>query len=177
MQTEAVDKSQLEALIAKANSLKRNDFDIDEGVWNDFQIQIIASENTLNNKKSTQKNIDDAKNNLSLMLEIVEQFRVVNEEEGETEEVVPEFTENRIPNVETNITVQPIIPSESVIVSDVVNSNASQTKPAPETRPKSTTPFLQGGFIEIGCDASIAFSALAVVGIIGSALVIKRKHN
>ena len=43
--------------------------------------------------------------------------------------------------------------------------------------PKSTTSVWDGGVIELGCDASLAISALAIVGMIGAAAVIKKKED
>ena len=40
-----------------------------------------------------------------------------------------------------------------------------------------TEPLSQGGFVYLGCDATIALSALAVVGIIGAAVAIKKKED
>lgn len=167
VQTEAVDKSDLKALIDEAIMWKRADFTVDNSLWNELQGEIANAIMTFNNTSSTQQNIDNAINNLVTVMDIVYQYKA--------EDDIVDSKETQSPNVETNVTAQPIVPTESVVATS--KPIVSGTKPMTETRPKSTTPFLQGGFIELGCDASIAFSALAIVGIIGSALVIKKKHD
>lgn len=171
VQTEAVDKSDLKALIDEAIMWKRADFTVDNSLWNELQGEIANAIMTFNNTSSTQQNIDNAINNLVTVMDIVYQYKV----EDKVEDDIVDSKETQSPNAETNVTAQPIVPTESVV--DTSKTIVSGTKPMTETRPKSTTPFLQGGFIELGCDASIAFSALAIVGIIGSALVIKKKHD
>lgn len=169
VQTEAVDTTELRDVIATAIEYSRADFDVDDITWNDFQVELAEAITIFSNQNNTQEIIDNAKNNLIIAMEALEQYRVAVEDDTTD----PSSTQG--PNGENGGDIQSDTPTESETVT------AKPTKPATEyveqTRPKSTTPFLQGGFIELGCDASVAFSALAIVGIIGSALVIKKKRD
>ena len=172
VETEPVDTSELEALIAEAASWEYADFNVDIEKWLEFQAEIDVARSVFQIQNFTQQSVDAVKNNLALVMEMLEPFRKAEE--------LPNIGSSQIqqtemPPMRTDIAFQPIVPNGSDIV--LVPNSPIITTPVKETRPKSTTPFLQGGFIEIGCDASIAISALVVVGIIGAAVAIKKKED
>lgn len=168
--TEPIDKSVLETLISQAVAYNKSDFDIDNTLWNDFQAKLANAIMVFNGDKISQQDVDNAKNNLMLAMEIVEQYR----KGADGDSTQPSYTQN--PNGENNNSTGGVASTEATSVVTAKPTKPA-TEPEPETRPKSTTPFLQGGFIEIGCDASVAISALAIVGIFGSVLVIKKKRD
>lgn len=170
--TESVDKSELEALIAEAFSWEASDFKkITVEQWVNFQDEIKAARYTLQSKYASQEDVDAAKNNLVAAMDAMRALKNIDEFESAE---VTELPATQTPPVQTDIVIKPINPNDSATV---VGPNSSTAKPATETRPKSTTPFLQGGFIEIGCDATVALSALVIVGIIGAAVAIKKKED
>lgn len=168
-QTEAIDMSELQAIISEAVAYNKSDFEIEDVLWNDFQVELANAIMTVNDSSATQQEIDNAKNNLVMVMEVVDQYRIYKEEEN----TQPSATQK--PNGGATESNQTTTPTESVKATSKPTTTA--TEPVTETRPKSTTPFLQGGFIELGCDASVALSALAVAGIIGAAFAIKKKEK
>ena len=167
-QTEAIDMSELQAIISEAVAYNKSDFEIEDVLWNDFQVELANAIMTVNDSSATQQEIDNAKNNLVMVMEVVDQYRIYKEENTQ-----PSATQK--PNGGATESNQTTTPTESVKATSKPTTTA--TEPVTETRPKSTTPFLQGGFIELGCDASVALSALAVAGIIGAAFAIKKKEK
>ena len=158
VQPEGVDKSRLEALVQEVSSWKMEDYDVSEEEWASFQEEIAGAQRALTVENVTQEAMDMASEYFAEVVESMAKRKKIAEDTSS----------------ESNVSSDSEI--ESVTQSDTKRVTR-ETVDKYETRPKSTTPFFKGGFIELGCDASVAISALAIVGIIGSALVIKKKHD
>lgn len=159
----SVDTSALILMINTASDLRRENYDVTDEEWENFQSEISFAENMLNDYGLTQDLADLTANNLSVLISQIESRRIFEDfDDFEKEETLP----NDIPDNKESATI--IISTETL---------PKPTEKVTRVYPKSTTPFAQGGFVEIGCGASAAISALVVVGIIGSALVIKKKED
>lgn len=156
--TESVNKSELELLIVEAKSWKKTEYDVANWEWSNFLAEIEMANAVFESDGSTQSEVDYATRNLSNAMNEMRSKKITNQ--------TPDFETTPI---ETMPSIQTERPSETVYI--------PQTEKPKETLPKSTAPLSQGGFIEINCGSSIAISALAVVGIIGAALVIKKKRD
>ena len=157
-ESEAVDKSELELLIIEAKSWKKSEYDVLDWEWNNFIADIEMANAVFESDGSTQSEVDYAKTNLYNAMNEMRQKKFGNQKPGF--ETTPPET---MPSIQTDVQ------TETVYI--------PHTEKPTETLPKSTTPVLQGGFVELGCGSSIAISALAVVGIIGAALTVKKKED
>jgi hypothetical protein len=155
VQPESVDRSRLEALVQEVSSWKMEDYDVSADEWSRFQEEIAGAQRALTVENVTQEAMDEASKYFAGIVESMAQRK--------KSEVASENESN--------------LSNESKVDESNTEKATKEASTKSETRPKSTTPFLQGGFIELGCDASIAISTLAIVGIVGSALVIKKKHD
>ena len=155
-----LDVSNLISTINTAIELKRDDYDLTDAEWESFQNQISLAENVLNDYALTQELADITAANLANLISQIEQRRIDLEDSDDTQS--PDIMDDT---------------EGTTIITDIVKPTVQATEKVTKVYPKSTTPFAQGGFIEIGCNASAAISALVIVGIIGSALVIKKKED
>lgn len=156
--TESVNKSELELLIVEAKSWKKTEYDVANWEWSNFLAEIEMANAVFESDGSTQSEVDYAKKNLSNAMNEMRSKKITNQ--------TPDFETTPI---ETMPSIQTERPIETVYI--------PQTEKPKETLPKSTAPLSQGGFIEINCGSSIAISALAIVGIIGAALTVKKKED
>lgn len=152
-------RTQLQATIDKAKSMKIEDYNITTQDWNEFQSMISESETALGNMLFSQIDIQIFNSNLESVIQQIEAKKK---------------------NTDSTEAQGSGVASESVAATQ--SATASQaTTPATEkvtkVYPKYTAPISQGGFVYLGCDASVALSALAVVGIIGAAIAIKKKED
>ena len=157
-ESEAVNKSELELLIVEAKSWKKTEYDVANWEWSNFLAEIEMANAVFESDGSTQSEVDYAKKNLSNAMNEMRSKKITNQ--------TPDFETTPL---ETMPSIQTERPSETVYI--------PQTEKPKETLPKSTAPLSQGGFIEIDCGSSIAISALAIVGIIGAALTVKKKED
>ena len=148
-----IDKSQLSALITEASAMVKTDYDVSNEEWQILQTELAAAQTVLDGKYSTQDEIDTSCENLRRYIDYVNQWK-----------------KERVESEQTAST-------ETIFTPETESVRETRTEKPTETLPKLTTPFLEGGFIEIGCDASVAISALAIVGIIGAMVVIKKKED
>lgn len=158
VQPEGVDKSRLEALVQEVSSWKMEDYDVSAEEWASFQEEIAGAQRALTVENVTQEAMDAASEYFEGVVESMSQKKKAADNSNNESDLSSDSETETATQSETKRT-------------------SRETVDKYETRPKSTTPFFKGGFIELGCDASVAISALAIVGIIGSALVIKKKHD
>ena len=153
------DKTKLQAAITKAKTFQKNDYDVTNTEWDMFQSKITTAESAAANEMYTQSQIDS--------------FAAVLEAAIEDMEARKKFS------VDSETTANTGAASESTLVTDATapRETTPPTEKVTKVYPKMTEPLSQGGFVYLGCDASIAISALAVVGIIGAAIAIKKKED
>ena len=158
-----VDKTELEALLSHVSTLQRDDYDVSDQQWRSFITLVAEARSVFNTEEVTQADIDMVVGNISSAMSYLNQNKIGNE----------------LDTSETGIReTSGLKPQESeIIVATESPKLEVKTEKVKETRPKSTTPFMQGGFIDVNCGSSIAISAVAVVGIIGAALAIKKKED
>ena len=158
---DGIDKSELEALFTEISTWNRDDYNITDQQWQNFITMVAQARTVLSLEGVTQEDIDLVKSNLLAAMEYLKQNKIGNESEKiETE------------NNETEKKSETVLP----LVTETAKAT-KKTERVTETRPKSTTPFLQGGFIEVNCGSSIAISSVVIVGIIGAAVAIKKKED
>ena len=153
------DKTRLQAAITKAKTFQKNDYDVTNTEWDMFQSKITTAEAAASNEMYTQAQINT--------------FVTVLEAAIEDMEARKKFS------VDSETTANTGAASESTLVTEATAPRATNppTEKVTKVYPKMTEPLSQGGFVYLGCDASIAISALAVVGIIGAAIAIKKKED
>ena len=149
----SVDKNKLQQIIESAMRLEKQNYFISQTRWDEFQMAIYFANETLEDENARQIEVDDACESLRDWMLSLSQFEV------------------GIGGEETDIATDVII-----IESDIEKYPPVKDVIIPE-EPKSTTSVWDGGVIELGCDASLAISALAIVGMIGAAALIKKKED
>ena len=158
-----VDKSELEALVEEAIKMKESDYNATTTDWIMFENTLDVAAGYLIDDDVSQEDIDLAVENLNKRIDKLgpkESSTVLSDE-----------------SVGSNqIQMEDIIASGNAVIIETQRVNVStekETKPMP----KSTAEFSKGGFVYLGCGSTVALSALAVVGIIGAALAIKKKED
>ena len=153
------DKSKLQAAITKAETFQRSDYDVNSMEWSTFQSKITTAESAAANETYTQAQIDN--------------FTAVLENAIEDMEGKKKFSTGTEATQSTSAATE----STSVTEATAQRETTPPTEKVTKVYPKMTEPLSEGGFVYLGCDASIALSTLAVVGIIGAAVAIKKKED
>ena len=143
------DKTALNAKIAEAEALKKDDYKVTALTWNVFTKCIEDAKAVAADPDATQGDIDLALSNLVTKM-------------GELEPKAPAAPEGGDTPAETEPSTDK--PAET-------NKPAEETE-ATEKKTEETEEEKKGG-----CGSSVALSALAIVGVIGTAIVIKKKED
>ena len=151
-----VNKDELMAKIEEAMSLEKKNYFVNQTRWDEFQEAIYFANVVLEDEDALQVEVEAARKSLRDWLLMLAKLRIeygVNESDKATD----------ITDVDDYPPIKDVIIPEEPIQR--------------ETNPKPTTSVWDGGVIELGCDASLAISALAIVGMIGAAALIKKNED
>lgn len=148
-------KTALKSAITSAKALKKSDYNVVSVTWSVFQTCIEEAEAVLNDENATQGDID-------LILE------ELNEKIEGLGSPVKNNTNNNNNNTDDD---EELDEDEDLDVEEDEDETAAPATQAPAVQ----APIVQPAPAKKGCGSSVALSALAIVGAIGTALVIKKK--
>lgn len=148
-------KTALKSAITSAKALKKSDYNVVSVTWSVFQTCIEEAEAVLNDENATQGDID-------LILE------ELNEKIEGLGSPVKNNTNNNNNNTDDD---EELDEDENLDVEEDEDETAAPATQAPAVQ----APIVQPAPAKKGCGSSVALSALAIVGAIGTALVIKKK--
>lgn len=147
-------KTALKSAITSAKALKKSDYNVVSVTWSVFQTCIEEAEAVLNDENATQGDID-----------------LILEELNEKIEGLGSPVKNNTNNNNNNTDDEELDEDENLDVEEDEDETAAPATQAPAVQ----APIVQPAPAKKGCGSSVALSALAIVGAIGTALVIKKK--
>ena len=142
------DKTALNAKIAEVGNYKKDEFNVSGLIWSVFEQALETAKFVSGNASATQTEINTALEDLK--------------------DAVADLGEKKAPSA--NVPEEEEEEEEEEVEEEEVETDAPATQ-APATQAPATTPAPK----KEGCGSSVALSALAIVGVIGTALVIKKK--
>ena len=145
-------KTALKSAITSAKALKRADYNVLAVTWNVFQTCIEEAEAVVADANATQGDIDLALENLNEKIKGLGEPAKNNNNNNNTDDEDEDLEDEEDEDTEDEETLAPV----------------------PQT-PATQAPIVQPAPAKKGCGSSVALSALAIVGAIGTALVIKKK--
>ena len=169
----AVDKSTLGLLINEAESWKMKDYDVAKWEWANFLAEVEVAKAAYESDGKTQDDINYAAKVLSEAMDAM-RMKKIGADNSNTDTDANTNTNTNTNTETSHISTFPSTETESVATD---KPYVPQTEKPTQALPQLDDNIFEGGFIELGCGASAAISALAVVGIIGAALVIKKKRD
>ena len=142
-------KTDLNAKITEAKKLKKTDYNISGLIWSVFEQALETAEEISADENAVQTEIDVA------LADLIEAIEDLGEKKAPSADVPEQDDEEE----------------EDTEEEEDEETEAPATKAPATQAPAATTP--QAG----GCGSSVALSALAIVGVIGTALVVKKKED